>query len=267
MLMSKKYFITLLFIGYIYIGFSQQKKYKNFDVNWEQSTSKHNIAYQCECYVLETGALDGPFKCYIAETDTLIKSYNFVNNILNGEILEYYRNGNLKLEAFYDKGIPIKTWKEWNETGELVVDKMFSDEGKYLGNKNEKQPSEYEKMYFGSKKFEAPIFTTTCIVKNLETLQYSCSDTAMLAYYNTPPLPPNYFNNIKFSGKQFQVKLKYQLSELGKVDTVIIIETSGDAFLDDLAETHILNMMPFEAAKEYGNPIKYWIEAILNFKF
>lgn len=262
-----KFSLIVVLTSLSLMSFGQQKKYMNFDRNWEKSTSKNSIFYSCECYVLESGAIDGPFKCFIAETDTLIKSYNFLNNVLNGEILEYHRNGILKLEAFYDKGIPINSWKEWNITGELVVDKSFSKDGKFLGNRNEKQPSEYEKMYFGSKKFEPPIFTSICITKSIEAYKYTCSDTAMLAYYNTPPLPPDYFNNIKFSGKDFQVKLKYQLSEKGKVDTVIILETSGDAFLDDLAETHILNMVPFEAAKEFGNPIKYWIEAILNFRF
>lgn len=252
--------------GIYFLSFAQQVGYLSFNENWERTVSKFNIKYECECYTLESGAFEGPLKCYLVGTENLIRHYNFVNNVLHGEILEYFSNGNLKLEAFYDRGIPIKTWREWNANGDLITDKVFSDQGKILGD-NKKQYTEYEKIYFGTKPFEPPVFTTECIMKDIESSKYKCSDSAMLKYYNKPPLPPYYFYDEKFSGKDFNVRLKYLLSEKGKVDSVYITETSGDAFLDELAEVHILNMTPFEAAKEYENPIKFWIEAILNFSF
>ena len=46
-----------------------------------------------------------------------------------------------------------------------------------------------------------------------------------------------------------------------------ILKSTGDAFLDILAEAHVLNMIPFESAKQYGNPIKYWQDAQLVFQF
>lgn len=239
----------------------------NFDKNWQLSSSKFLQYYQCETYMLENGALEGPFTCYIKGTDTLVKTYFFSNNILDGEVYEYHDNGKRKLIAKYDKGRPVESWKEWNLAGELVVDKTFDENAKITKDKNKKILSEYEKLYFGSKAFEAPIYTSECILKRVENLKYECSEEALNKYYKTPPLPPSYFNDERFSGKEFKVNLKYQLSEKGKVDSVIILKTSGDTFLDDLAETHILNMMPFEAAKEYENPIKYWIEAVLYFRF
>lgn len=262
-----RFCFILVFVVWQSILFAQQKKYLNFDHNWTMSSSKYNQYYQCECYMLENGALDGPFTCFKIGTDTLVKNYYFQNNILDGEVYEYFDNGALKLMAKYDKGTPIEQWKEWNIDGELVVDKTFDDNGKFTGDKNQKKLSEYEKMYFGSIPFEEPIYTSDCILKVTDKAKYECSEEALNRFYNTPPLPPSYFNDIKFSGKEFQVKLRYQLSEKGKVDSVYVLETSGDAFLDDLAETHILNMMPFEAAKEYENPIKYWMEAILFFRF
>ncbi len=246
--------------------FAQQKKYIYFDELWELSSSKYNQYYFCECYVLENGAYDGPFNCYNIVSEAKVKTYHFSNNVLDGEVLEYYENGNVKLHAFYNKGIPTKTWKEWNASGELVVDKVF-DENDVIIKDKKKKLSDYEKMYFGEKPFEAPVYTTDCILKKNETEKYKCSDLAMFAYYKHPPLPPSYFNKPSFSGKTFVVKLKYQLSEKGKVIDTKIIETSGDAFLDELAAIHVLNMIPFESAKEYENPIKYWIDADIYFKF
>lgn len=262
-----RFVILLTFVLPQVFLLGQQKKYLNFDENWQLSNSQYTQYYQCETYVLENGALDGPFTCYKIYSDTLVKKYHFKDNILDGNVYEYFDNGALKLEAEYRKGQAINSWKEWNEEGELVVDKTFDEEGYLTGDTNKKKLSEYEKMYFGTKPFEEPIYTSECILKGTEYLKYECSQDALNRFYNVPPLPPSYFNDVKFSGKEFQVKLRYLLSEKGKVDSVYILETSGDAFLDDLAETHVLNMMPFEAAKEYENPIKYWMEAILYFRF
>lgn len=262
-------FINNLFLfvfSFLVVGiYSQQSRTIFFDEVWQISTSKHSHYYECHCFVLENGAFDGAFTCFSMKTDAKVKEYNFSNNVLHGEIKEYYENGYLKLHAFYNKGLPIKNWKEWNENGKIVVDKVFDENSRIT--KNKKQLTEYEKMYFGIKEFETPVFTTECILMKNEKQKYLCSDTALLEYYKHPPLPPYYFNDSKFSGKTFISKLKYLLSEKGKVIDVEIIETSGDDFLDELAEIHVLNMIPFESAKEYENPIEYWIEAEIVFKF
>ncbi len=261
-----RFLVFVLFLLPI-MSFAQQKKYMNFDENWQLSSSKYTQFYQCESYVLENGAMDGPFTCFKYGTDTLVKKYQFTNNVLDGEIFEYHNDGSLKLSAFYKTGVPIKEWKEWDLEGNLVVDKSFDEDGILTKDKNAKKMTEYEKLYFGSKKFEAPIYTTACILKKFDEQKYQCSQEALEAFYKVPPLPPSYFTNVKFANKIFYVKLKYKISEKGKIDDVKIIETSGDAFIDELAEVHMFNIMPFESAKEYGNPIKYWKEAVLEFNF
>lgn len=264
---SSIFFILFFLVCIEVSSFAQQKKQLSFDADWKITNIKSLIVYSCETYVLKNGALDGPFTCYKKDSDVIVKKYLFSNNILHGEVFEYFDNGTLKLSAQYDKGTPVRNWQEWNLAGELVVDKTFDGKGKFTLEENKKELSEYEKLYFGTKAFEEPVYNTDCILIKIDDLKKKCSDTALFDYYNTPPIPPSYRSDAAFSGKTVQVKLEYLLSEKGRVDSVYILESSGDLFLDDLAETHILNMMPFEAAKEYENPIKYWIEAVLFFSF
>lgn len=257
--------ITILLITIPFISFSQQKRTVFFDEVWQISSSKHSQYYICDCFVLENGAYDGSFVCYSIKTEVMMKIYNFSNNVLDGEVKEFFENGNLKLHAFYNKGLPVKEWKEWDISGLLVVNKTFDENSVVL--KDRKTLTDYEKMYYGEKEFEAPVFMSECILKKNEKEKYRCSDAAMLAYYSHPPLPPSYFEDVSFIGKLIIVKLKYQLSENGKVVSTKIIESCGDFFLDDLAKTHVLNMIPFESAKQFENPIKYWIDAEIVFSF
>ncbi len=143
----------------------------------------------------------------------------------------------------------------------------YSQQNSSIILKDKKEFSSYEKSYFGVIKFESPVYMSECILKKNDTEKHRCSDAAMLAYYNYPPLPPSYFEDARFIGKSITVKLKYLLSEKGKVITTKILKSSGDAFLDDLAATHVLNMIPFESAKEFEYPIKYWIPADIIFNF
>lgn len=38
----------------------------------------------------------------------------------HGQFVMYYSNGKRYVEQYYDHGTPIKTWKRWNEGGELI---------------------------------------------------------------------------------------------------------------------------------------------------
>lgn len=255
-----KLFLYLIMFGLPFIVFSQQKTHVFFDESWQVSTTKYNQYYVCECFVLENGAYDGPFICYDNVSETKLKEYNFSNNVLDGEVFEYFIDGKLKLHAYYDNGVPVKEWKEWNSDGDLVVDKIFDKDDRILTNK--KKFTDYEKKYFDIKEFEAPVYSTKCIFKKVDKEKYKCSNEALLEYYKHPPLPPFY----KRPGT-FIVKLKYLISEKGKVSETELLESSGDEFLDDLAETHVLNMIPFESAKKNGNPIDFWIVADIIFEF
>lgn len=249
-------------------NYAQQKKYLNFDKNWQLSTSQNSQYYFCECYILPNGGFDGAFVCYLKNNlDLMVKKYTFNQNILNGEVVEFYDDGSPKLKAQYKQGQAIGRWQEWSKTGELTVDKFFDENSKIISDKNKKQLSEYEKMYFGVKEFEAPVYGSKCLLEKIDKEKYLCSDSQMVAYYQVPPIPPWYKTDPNFAHKVISVKLKYLLSRKGKVKEVEILESSGDVFLDDLAETHILNMIPFEAAKEFGNPIDFWIDAVVVFRF
>lgn len=256
---------TFLLLLLPFLSYSQQNMKVFFDESWQISSSKFSRYYVCECFVLESGAYEGPFTCYTIDSEVLVKSYNFSDNILDGEMKEFYENGAKKLHAYYNRGLPVNEWKEWDIDGNLVVDKTFDENSVIL--KDKRKMTDYEKMYFGEKEFEAPVYLTECILKKNEKEKYRCSDAAMLEYYKHPPLPPNYFDDARYSNQSIVVFLKYQLSEKGKVTDTKIIETSGDAFLDELAQIHVLNMLPFEAAKQYENPIKHWIEAEIIFNF
>ena len=52
-----------------------------------------------------------------------------------------------------------------------------------------------------------------------------------------------------------------------EINGLVIKSLSTDEFLDELAKAHVLNMVPFESAKEYGSPINYWKDVIINFTF
>jgi len=255
-------FLFLLFPVFL---FSQQKKSVYYDQNWIESISKYSQFYVCEYMVSENGAYNGAYICYEIVSEKKIKLYNFKNNKLEGEIKEFHPNGVLKLQAFYNNGIPIMEWKEWNADGELVVNRFFDKNREEI--KKTKQQTEYEKMYFGEKEFQAPVYGSSCIIKTQEKEKYNCSELALLEYYNRPPLPPSYFNKSNFKNNIFKTSLKYLVSQNGKVLKTIILSSCGDEYLDDLAKTHVLNMIPFEAAKEKEIPIEYWLEAEIIFNF
>lgn len=259
-----KFHLSIYFLFAISLLTAQQKKTLFFDQNWLPAKTASQQFYFCECYTIENDWLHGPFNCYILKTEELVKKYNFEYNKLDGEVFEYFANGELKLQAEYSKGLPIGDWKEWNQNGELIVHRTFDDANRLL--KDYFAEGEYDyrmAMGMNQKKEEAPIYTTECMLKKQEKEKYRCSDAAMLLYYSNPPLPPDYATK----GTTFRTKLKYELNYEAIVKDYEIIESSGDEFLDELAGIHVLNMVPFESAKKYGTPVNVWIEAEIVFKF
>ena len=59
----------------------------------------------------------------------------------------------------------------------------------------------------------------------------------------------------------------FTINEKGIVDSAEIVQSSGDDFLDMLAQAHVLNMVPFESAKQYGVPVAHTKDAIIVFQF
>lgn len=255
----------ILFLFLHTILFAQQKTTLFFDANWNAPKSAATRAFYCECFMFENKTLHGPFICYNQKTGDLVKRYYFEENRLHGDIEEYHNDGSLKLKATYNKGLPVGEWKEWDEEGELVIHKTFDDNSRIKKDYFTEKEFDY-KIAMGESyhKEEPPIYGSKCLLKKLDKERYKCSDIAMADYYQNPPIPPSYKN----SGAIFITKLKYLLSDKGIVEEVEILESCGDTYLDELASIHVLNMIPFESAKEYGMPINYWIpaEIIFNFK-
>jgi hypothetical protein len=262
--------IELLRIGifvFLFLPFfltAQQKKTIYFDQNWQPAKSPTQQVYYCEYTTIENDWIHGPFLCFYLKNEELVKQYYFEYNKLNGQVFEYYHNGNIKLEAAYMNGLPMGEWKEWDAKGELVVYKTFDESNRMMRDYFKDEDYNYRMvMGLDSKKEEPPIFSTECLLKKREEEKYRCSDMAMLDYYSNPPIPPNY----NYQSKVMATKLKYELNHDAVITDVVIVESSGDGFLDELAKTHILNMIPFEAAKTYGTPISVWLEADVVFKF
>jgi hypothetical protein len=238
-----------------------------FDENWQIARNPATIVYTCECYVDDANKFIGAFTCYHKSLDVLVKEYFFNNDVLHGSVKEFYLSGQIKLNAEYDNGGPVNEWMEYDEKGALVLERVFPDktvlnEAYVLGT------TPYDKaMAFSHKKEELPIYTSDCIRLKIEDQRYSCSDAAILKYLGNPPLPEVLKSDPAYLGKTFECVLLYTLSAKGIVNTVEIIKSTGDAFLDLLAEAHVLNMVPFESAKQYGLPIPYNLEAQIIFIF
>lgn len=244
---------------------AQQKVYIHFDSNWQKAVTESMVMYTCECYKNEAGQYDGPFTCFDNVTDDVVKAYNFVDNKLDGKVEEFHKDGSLKLLASYHKGLPVGEWKEWDQFGELIVHRTFDENSRMLKDYFVEETLYNAAVGMSNIKEEPPIYSSKCILTRIKEEKYKCSNAALLEYYRNPPLPPEYLETRK--GASYITKLKYELSDRGAVMDVEIIESSGDAFLDDLAQIHVLNMVPFESAMQYGTPINYWIEADIIFAF
>ena len=259
--------LVFLFISLPFIAFSQKKKYMAFDENWQIARTPVHTVYTCECYVDENDKFIGTFSCYHKTLDILVKEYHFEKDILHGSVKEFYLNGQIKLDATYEMGSPIKDWTEYDEEGAIVLQRTFSASSA-LSNGYAMGSTPYDNaMAFSHKKEEPPIYTTECIRLKIDDQKYACSEAAILEYLANAPIPQNLKEDPQYLGKRFECLLLYTLSEKGIVSHVEIVQSTGDEFLDLLAEAHVLNMVPFEAAKQYGVPIAYKMDAQIVFQF
>lgn len=246
---------------------AQQQKTLLFNQNWQSATSR-DAYYKCECYTDSYNKLQGAFNCFEIRTNKLVKQFNFTDDKLDGEAKEYYAEGTLKLEATYKNGLPVGEWYEYDEKGRIKLHRTFDDESRIIKDFNQKELTPYEKLQVDrAKKEEPPIYTSECLRLKIDQQKYDCSEQAIINYISNPPIPPQYKNSTAFAGKTIQCVLSFRINDKGIVDETEILETTGDTFLDELAKAHVLNMVPFEAAKEYGEPINFWKDVIINFSF
>lgn len=238
-----------------------------FDDEWREASSPDNTFYACDCMVNEADKFIGKFRCYNLKLEVLVKEYSFVNDILHGVVKEYFENGQVKLEASYADGLPINDWKEYDEKGELVLHRTFNEQSQLVRDYFQDLTPYGQGMAFSHTKEELPIYTTDCIQVKIESQKYSCSDQAIADYLSNSPTPEALKKDPLYSGKRFECILMYTISEKGLVETAEVLKSTGDEFLDMLAQAHVLNMVPFESAKQYGVPIPYNKDAHIIFQF
>jgi antitoxin component YwqK of YwqJK toxin-antitoxin module len=263
----KTNFLFSLIILIPFSLFSQQKKYMAFDDEWRVATSPDNTFFSCNCFVNEADKFIGKFRCYNLKLEVLVKEYSFENDILHGVVKEYFENGQVKLEAEYMDGLPISDWKEYDEKGALVLHRTFNEQSQLVRDYFQDLTPYSQGMAFSHKKEELPIYTTDCIQVKIESQKYSCSDQAIADYLSNSPTPEALKKDPVYSGKKFECILMYTISEKGVVETAEVLKSTGDEFLDMLAQAHVLNMVPFESAKQYGVPIPYNKDARIIFQF
>lgn len=262
--------LTLVSI-FIFVGvicFAQTKKVLTFDKYWEITTSPAKMAYNCDCYVDEREKLIGPFECVFIENGQVVKKYNFLNNILHGKITEYYIDGTLKLEAEYNKGLPINEWKEYDEFGRIKLNRTFDEQSRITKDYFQAEtPYDKAVSLYAAKKEEPPIYKTECIQLKIDQQKYDCTESKLTEYFSNPPIPPSYKTDPNFAGKSIECLFQFRINDKGIVDDIKFIQSTNDEFLDQLVEAHVMNMLPFESAKQYGKPIHYWKDAQIIFNF
>lgn len=264
--MRISFFLFFLFSFPVFL-LAQKKKYMAFDAEWRVASSPESTVYSCNCYVNEKDQFVGKFRCYHVHSDVLVKEYSFDNDVLNGPVNEYFDNGELKLDAEYKDGLPINEWKEYDEDGALVLFRQFNEHSQVVRDYFQEQSPYQSAMAFSHKKEEPPIYTTNCIRLKIDEQKYACSEEEIAKYLANPPLPGILRNDPLYAGKRWECTLLYTISEKGIVSDAEIVQSTGDDFLDMLAQAHVLNMVPFESAKQYGVPINYTQEAKIVFQF
>lgn len=267
-LLLKHLILPIFFLLISACSFAQSEKVLLFDKTWQTAPNYKEAYYHCSCFFDNLNRLQGPFNCYTVSSDALVKQYNFLDDKLHGEIKEFYENGAIKLLATYQVGLPVGDWIEYDEKGREKLKKSFDDKSR-IKDGFYQETSAYDKQvgFNFAKKEEPPIYSQECMLKKIDEQKYLCSDEAIQDYLSNPPIPPSYKNNPALSGKTIQCVLSFRINDKAIVDDVEIIESTGDAFLDELAKAHVLNMVPFESAKEYGTPINFWKDVIINFTF
>lgn len=265
--MNHLFLVSILSFA-ISFSYAQTRKVLSFDQYWQISNSPKYTEFRCDCFVDDKEKLIGPFECIHIETGEIVKKYNFKNDILHGIISEYYIDGTIKLEAEYDNGLPINEWKEYDEFGRIKLHRTFDETSRVIKSYHQTE-TPYDKAVAlnAGKKEEPPIYKTECIRLKIDQQKYDCTEKELTAYFANPPTPPTYKNDPNFAGKSIECLFQFRINNKGVVDEIKIIKSTGDEFLDQLVEAHVMNMLPFESAKQYGTPIHFWKDGQIIFNF
>ena len=61
--------------------------------------------------------------------DSSYGKFQYCDSICNGEEVEYYKNGNKKIEGFFINGKPKRKVKYYNKQGELILVEIYNRNG------------------------------------------------------------------------------------------------------------------------------------------
>lgn len=262
---NKSYFVFFLLFPAFLIA--QQNKQLFFNKDWQITAIEDQIYYVCDCYVNNQNQFIGKFSCYTKSQNVLVKEYHFVNNLMHGPVREYYENAQLKLEATYDMGEAVGEWKEYNQNGDLELHRTFDEQSKVVRDYYQNlTPYEKELMKYNIQE-RPPIYTSDCIRLKIDQQRYDCSEEALAAYFANVPIAEKLKTDPQYAGKTFVCEIAYTINKKGIVYDAEILQSTGDDFLDLLATSHALNMVPFEAAVKNGVAIEYTKNAKLTFVF
>jgi antitoxin component YwqK of YwqJK toxin-antitoxin module len=53
--------------------------------------------------------------------------HNYKDNVLHGAYKTWFENGQLRIEGQYDNGIKIGNWRFFDEKGNVIEEKNFSE--------------------------------------------------------------------------------------------------------------------------------------------
>jgi uncharacterized protein len=110
-----------------------------YSITWYKNNKIESIGYY-DTNIADTiyGIIDSLKTKYLdCDTTTYIDNeppYDMTDSIIctdnvlkNGRWVEYYENGTLKCEKFFQRGIKVNTWKYYNTEGMLIKEEIYNN--------------------------------------------------------------------------------------------------------------------------------------------
>lgn len=265
--MKNKLGLCLVFIIFSFVSFSQVVTGSYFyDAFWQPAKSTSVRYYQCD-YKKVNDKLYGLFECYLIKTGQVLRTYNYQNNVLHGDYLEFYADSSIHKQGQFSQGNPVDVWTDFDEQGNIIAQIEYDSTGKLINNVYEDEDENFNViMGISNKKEEPAIFGTNCIMLAIDNQKYQCSDSLLKEYYANPPMPPKYRTGVNAGNSTF-VDVQFVVTRDNEVIEAEVISSCGDTYIDWLSIVHVENMIPWEAGKIYGTPINTTHQARIIFNF
>ena len=69
---------------------------------------------------------NGKYKILCKNTGKVILEKNYSNNLLHGEYVYYWDNGQIRFSGMFSKNHRIGVWKNYNKYGEIILKESFN---------------------------------------------------------------------------------------------------------------------------------------------